>query len=295
MVLAGCSGAATGPSPAEPSDPLDEANATFRALYAENRLERLGYSGSAIVVQFDVLILFEDGVEVRRETFTPALYHDLKAIAHIPLAIVVVCSNALETPTDDGTWRAELARLRDVWAPLDDAFLSERFPSDVVDEQRELLRLSRDLIATLIERPQPDDALLRSFALAARPLLLRSAERAAQAQLDGLHRVVEAWRGEMGPGAWDDLHVMVLGPKTPRAGNLQFEYFARVMGRDAAGERLVYAEGIFAPEPAMNLLGTLLQDRAAADIVFDDPTRLDRDLLADAAAAYLDRLFGEAP
>jgi hypothetical protein len=41
----------------------------------------------------------------------------------------------------------------------------------------------------------------------------------------------------------------------------------------------------------MNLLGTILNDRAASLAFFDDPVRLERDLLADAAQRHLNRLF----
>ena len=59
------------------------------------------------------------------------------------------------------------------------------------------------------------------------------------------------------------------------------------------GRRLVYVEGVFDLDGAMTSLGTLLQDRDAAQLFFGDRMRLDRDLLADAAKAYLSRLLGQ--
>jgi len=64
------------------------------------------------------------------------------------------------------------------------------------------------------------------------------------------------------------------------------------MGPAAPGRRLLYAEGIARCDDALGLLGTVVLDRGAAEIFFHDPTRMDRDVMADGARKYLDRLFG---
>jgi len=123
-----------------------------------------------------------------------------------------------------------------------------------------------------------------------RPLVLASAEAAAKAQLDGLHALVTKWRQELGP-AWSHADVVVLGPKQPRPGNVQYEYFKRAMGRGAEGKRLWYAEGVFDRDGGLTLLGTILLDRGASIAFFADPARLERDLLADGAQKHLNKLF----
>ncbi len=288
--LTACASAPDSPVAGAPADPLAETNKTFRALYAENRLERLARSGPAIIVQFDDLVLYRDGKEVERATFTPPLYHDLKSIAHIPLSVAVVYANAVEQP-GDATWRGELGRLQTHLDALTAEFLAARFPSDLIGEQTAIVTRSKDAVAAMLTADAPKKALLTDYLAAIMPPLMRNIDVAAQVQIDGLHALSSAWASDLGAAAWDDVHVVVLGPKTPRAGNLQYEYFARVMGDAARGDRLVYAEGMFAPEPALSLLGTLIQDRAAAEIFFADRMRLDRDLLADAAQVHLDRVF----
>lgn len=154
-----------------------------------------------------------------------------------------------------------------------------------------IVAASVEFIETVGAAEQVSDARLTAYTRAMRPLVLASAEAAAQVQLDGLHALVNKWRAEMGPDAWARVHVVVLGPKQPRPGNVQYEYFVRAVGRGAVGKRLWYAEGTFDKDGGLDLLGTILLDRGASIAFFADPVRLERDLLADAAARHLDRLF----
>jgi hypothetical protein len=62
------------------------------------------------------------------------------------------------------------------------------------------------------------------------------------------------------------------------------------MGARAEGVRLFYAENVFAADGGANLLGTILLDRGASVAFFANPLRLERDLLADAAVHYLQRM-----
>ena len=53
---------------------------------------------------------------------------------------------------------------------------------------------------------------------------------------------------------------------------------------------LIYAEALWDEARARDLLGTHLLDTAVGEAFFGDDGRMHRDLLADAAAAYLERL-----
>jgi hypothetical protein len=91
---------------------------------------------------------------------------------------------------------------------------------------------------------------------------------------------------------WGSLTVIVQGGQTPRAENAVVQYFARLFGETAGeGRRVVYAEGMWDEDKALNLLGTLRLDGRLSVAVFNDPFRLYRDLLADAARPVIDDLF----
>jgi hypothetical protein len=58
------------------------------------------------------------------------------------------------------------------------------------------------------------------------------------------------------------------------------------------GERVIYIENIFEDDQALAVLQTVLTDRKLGSLFFNDPSRMERDLLSDAATAELLRRFG---
>ncbi len=294
LALAACAGTGRDGPAAEPvagpgRDALATLNETFRTTYRETRTWRLARLDPVLVVQFDDLHLNRAGT-TRTERFTPPIYHEYKAIAHIPLALYMKLAPLPGRPFDKATLDWLTLYLKQVQAA--GASLDGR--SDWTPDQLALHKRIVSDSAAFIEKiggaEQVTDDELTAYTRAMRPLVLASADAAARKQLDGLHALVTKWREELGP-RWSHVDVVVLGPKQPRPGNVQYEYFRRAMGPGAEGRRLWYAEGVFDREGGFNLLGTILIDRGAAIAFFDDPKRLERDLLADAAARHLDRIF----
>jgi hypothetical protein len=277
------------PAPAPSKDALTALNDTFRATYRETRAWRLARLDPAIVVQFDDLHLIRAG-QTRTEKFTPAIYHEYKAIAHIPLALYAKLAPLPGRPFDKTTLEWLAAYRKQIQAAAKSLDGRPGWSAAQVALHKKIAAESEAFIEKIAGAEQVGDGELTAYARAMRPLVLASADAAARAQLDGLHALVNKWRAELGP-RWSHVDVVVLGPKQPRAGNLQYAYFKRAMGPGAEGRRLWYAEGVFDKDGGLNLLGTILIDRGASLAFFNDPVRLERDLLADAAARHLDRLF----
>ena len=288
LLLAACAG--TGPgAPAPGKDALDSLNDTFRAAYRENRAGRLARIDPVIIVQFDDLHLIRAG-RTRTEKFTPPIYHEYKAIAHIPLALYAKLAPLPGRPFDKATLDWLTAYLKQIQAAATSLDGRPGWTAQQLALHKKIAADSERFIEKIGGAEQVADEELTAYTRAMRPLVLASADAAAKAQLDGLHALVNKWRAELGP-RWTHVDVVVLGPKQPRPGNVQYEYFRRAMGPGAEGRRLWYAEGIFDKDGGFNLLGTILVDRGASIAFFDDPKRLERDLLADAARRHLDRMF----
>jgi hypothetical protein len=115
---------------------------------------------------------------------------------------------------------------------------------------------------------------------------------AARAELDALHALVGRWRADMPAGEWDRLTVIVMGRPLPRKDSLAVQYFSRLLGEPGEGRRVVFAESLFDESKALDLLATRVVDTQLGVDFFDDPMRMHRDLLGDAARDYLDRLLG---
>ena len=83
---------AQGPNGESAKDPLlDTLNGEFRAQYRQALAATLAQAGPLILEEGDDLILVRHG-ERTRVLVKPVEYHELKAVAHIPLALFVMLS-----------------------------------------------------------------------------------------------------------------------------------------------------------------------------------------------------------
>jgi hypothetical protein len=277
--------------PEKPADPLETLNQSFRAAYQRGRAETLAHAGPVILVEGDDLVLLYDG---KREAvaYMPAAYHQLKAVAHVPLALYVLLA-----PFGDGPLTAErldeLRRYRAQVAAARDSLAGRGLGATVLERQQKVLAESLTFLDGVVERRQASVDEVKAFARRLGPLLLANAEDSARLQLDALHARTTAWRRQLGPDAWARLHVVVVGSAMPRQGNLPVQYYARLLGEPGEGRRLIYAEALWDEGKARDLLGTHLVDTAVGDAFFGDDRRMHRDLLADAATEYLKQLRPE--
>ena len=103
-----------------------------------------------------------------------------------------------------------------------------------------------------------------------------------------------AWRQEMSAEEWSQLRVVVVEAPQARRLDLGLEYFARLLDEPVEGGRIIFAESLDMSEGepwALDHVAKQELDTAVAAAFFDDPKRLDRDILGDAAIAYLNTLF----
>lgn len=271
---------------------LKALNDAARAAYAVGRAEMLEHHGPVIIVSGDITLL-KDGQEVRAD-YTPDSYDALKTVAHLTLGVVGLLQAYADDPAAQvDAWRLPLetlqARAKEARPILADLGLG----ADALARNQSIM----DRMIGFADQVLADGTYTRDGLTAAArdvsPYLLGSAVDAARAQIDGLDTIVRAWKADMTPEEWDQLMVLVLGPRMPRNGYLQFAYFRSLMGEEAVDHTLIYGENIFDQKSALDLLGTVLQDRSIGRITFDDEMRMDRDLLADASQAYLLELFGK--
>ncbi|TXL82001.1 hypothetical protein FHP25_02735 [Vineibacter terrae] len=301
LAAAGCAAgpqsppvAAADPAPA-PQQALMALNKQARANYADGKREMLLRARPAIVVAFDDATLLRADAPAQTESFTPPLYHRYKEVAHLPLGLWSTLAPWVDRPGQTA-WRAPLQALLERARAARATLEGVGFPPDRLGRQQQIFDRSIALMEATLAAGRPDKAALAAFAQAMAAPVLANGDDAAALQIDGLHAVVGSWRGALTAAQWRQLHVLVLGPKMPRADNLAMQYFERVMGRAERDRRLLYAEGIFDRDGALSLLGTVVTDRALAQAFFGDPMRMDRDFLSDGARKRLDQIFGrQAP
>jgi hypothetical protein len=270
------------------ADPLLSLNDSFREAYSRCRQEFINRSGDVILVESDDLVLIHKG-ERSQVRFVPEPFHVLKAVSHIPLAVYVMLVELEDTPLGKENLeglQAYRQRIAQIEPSLKDRGLTET----VLQRHREIIQASLVFLDSVLEKKLVKRDELGNFTREIGPKLLVSAADATQIELDALDKQVTAWRATLSEGEWKRLHVVIMGSAMPRRGNLAIQYFAQLLGEKGEGKRIVYAEALFDEKRASNLLGTHLLDTRIGVDFFDDPERMHRDLLADAAAEYLKKM-----
>jgi hypothetical protein len=266
------------------SDPILENNLAFRAVYSEARSRVLSREGPVILAMGNDLI-FVSGSTHERVPTIPESFHDLKSVAHLPLAIYVILDDTdgdLLPATEDQLTR-ELKLARAMRATV----LDGRFTAAQEDRQTEIIdrctKFVEQVLSTQVARYS--DTLQFTDSLSA--LVLANVADAAQVQIDAYDEVIGEWRGTVSPEDWSKTKAIVSGAQLPRAGALPVQYFASLFGVSGEGPRVIYAESIWDLDQALRLLGTHVLDRRISQAFFDDDDRMHRDILSDSAARIL--------
>ncbi len=270
----------------EQRDAFDEADAEFISLYTSARAATLAKLGPVIVAEMNSLVLIHDGKRTEAKVI-PALYHHLKAVSHIPLAIYVALAPFGNDPLDAN----RLSQLRDLRARIATALRSldrSDFSPEQIQRSRSLLDRCISFLDAVIPAGKYDRAELLRLTRTAGPIVLANANDAGRAQIDAYHAQVSAWRRGLPSGEWSKLRVLVLGRQMERKHNLVVQYFAKLLGDTGESRRLVYAEQLSGEQQALGLLATHQLDSELSEAFFENAQRMEIDLLGNAAAVYLD-------
>jgi hypothetical protein len=272
-------------------DPFRQLNDSAIAIYRDTKDRYLAGADPIVIAGLDGVVLRDQG-SVRRVGRIPPAYHLLKAVGHAPRSLWAALRPAVEGLDKDERWRSVLAGLRPQIAAVLDALPKSGLSSATVDRETQMLQRCLELIDRYLAQGLPNQDQLRTDMRTFAPAILADAAEAARLQLDALDRDIRPWWDALSQAERDRTFVIVLGGKTMRPGNVTYNYFVHLLGAEEDGHRVVYAEGIFDQKGADGVLATLLTDRRLATDFFADERRMERDLLADGAAAYLAEIFG---
>jgi hypothetical protein len=275
------------PLPAEPGpeskDPLVQLNQAFRKAYASNRTIILAHTSPIVIASGDDLILYREGKRTEVKV-TPTLYDDLKAIAHVPLAIYALLAPG-RIPSEE--YQTELRNYRNLVLATRDGIDQRWQDPKTLARQKEILDSSLRFLQEVLHPEKDHQPDLPVYCRRMGLLVLANANDAARAEIDATHAQMMRWKKELSREEWSRLQVIVIGSQMPRRGNLDVQYFAHLLGLKGEGPRLTYAEGLWEEPAALRLLGTRLADQEPGRLFFNDDQRLARDLLADGATEYL--------
>lgn len=231
--------------------------------------------------------------------YTPQV-HVLKAVSHsIQLVALLVGESPPEQRVHAEEATTHVTRLR---REFDDASAQPRqwLSADQVARQ---LRILDAVIRVLgeIKAQQLTDSARTEFFVTVRAPLKENLKDSSRAVLLELHKTVVEYRAraeQLDPTAWSTVRVVAGVGHQSREQEVGVQYFARLLGETvtagARGEdRLVVAEGVFPPPMQRGLVSAHVVDRKASELVFDDPVRLQWDVLGDNAGVLHELLPAE--
>lgn len=270
------------------SDPMQALNVFFRATYAQARQNVLEHSGPIIVATGNRLILIDQGQRTVGTTVDRA-YHDLKTVAHTPIA--VYCALAREP---DGTLKEEAAQRLQSVLPLIDgalgAFEGGVYDAEDTPRQQAVLEGCKQFVKGVLRSGRVSRSELIGFIRQNVGHAQENLDRATAYRIDNYHAQAMAWRAELGPEKWAAMRVVIPGSSMARRHSLTTQYFAKLLGEPGESDRIVYAESLFDEQKALDRLGTHLFDTQIGEDFFSDRWRMHRDALGASAAHYLDGL-----
>lgn len=260
---------------------FDAANQLFHETYTASRDQAHHEAPILVLLQSELVLHFR----ALRKSFTyqrPS-FDQAKVAAHIAVALYVLSLERSQPPEYElrldtllGHARAALGR-------------EENDDSAQASGIAALLSACSSFGQALLESRTTCDR--ERFARAAGEHILRLTELATREQLAGLHEAVNAALTELDRAEHHRLEVVVAGDHQARARSAGMQYFERRLGEaPGADGRVTYGENISTEAEALALIGTRRLDRKLASAFFGDETRLQRDVLGDAAKACLDEL-----
>jgi hypothetical protein len=254
---------------------------TFHQSY-DNACARAEGTGPVFAVMADALVVFR-GREKHERRFALQGFHSIKTAAHLPLAAFGVSSSFAGKELDPPA-RAMLRGLVSAARIATEGVADPRAIADM----RAATEIAIAHVEELLRAPLVSRETIDAFARREGPILLRLTEHATRIQLATLHAVVEDELSALSAEERSALQVVVAGDHQARVRSLAMQYFQKRFGESPGEERqIAYGEGIQRAEEALVLVGKRRADRALAAAFFGDATRLQRDVLGDAAAALL--------
>ncbi|WP_437615159.1 hypothetical protein WMF20_17700 [Sorangium sp. So ce834] len=285
-----------------PTDPLGALNQAFLDAYAARR-EAVLAGIEPIIAQIDDSLILRRGGRRFEGPARTRRYHELKVVAHAPLAVHALLSG--RRGALDGAAPGRLAELRQRIAAAAADLDGRGFTPEQLARQRRILGASLALLDEASAAGGVVPEALSAFTRAQTPDVLLNAEDAARDQIETMHATVEAWKRDMTPDERERLRAVVAVSHMARPGNVAAQYFSITLGETwqgrfdqedlRPGKRVLTAEATFDEAEAFALLATHALDAGVATRFFGEETRLSRDILADAAERILAGMFHKEP
>lgn len=269
--------------PQKPKDPYLTLNGAFRVSYQKARKELTRTYDPILLEEGGTLVLLHAGKRLEKSYQSPR-YDEVKTICHIPLALYVMLLNQSDLNDDQV---AGLTAYREKIVAAQQSLKERGFEGDLLAQQEKVIADSLAFLDGVVKRRKISGDELTTFARDMGKQVTPLVDAIARLQIDTLDAQTQAFRKELTDDEWKRLKVVIMGSAMPRHDHIVVQYFAKLLAEPGEGRRIIYAEGLWTEDKALELLGKHLLDGPIGRDFFNDDRRMMRDLLADAAKGYL--------
>lgn len=271
----------------------NELSATLKRL---NRSMHIALKGSITQHRKDLgpLIIFENGKmkllranqEVAAFPISPPLaYHQLKVFGHIAFATVIQLARSDLSQDQQVEWiKAVKEDIKLAKAELK----TMSFSVAIVESQGKLLDHTLNLL-TKAEQAPVSKADLALYSKTVVPLMQPALHKSAQLHLEVIHTQTKALYALLKVEERPLVRIHLYGGRGARRDNIVIQYFSWLFGERKGLEspRIVFSENISDHDKALDMFAKYKTEQQLAVLIFEDPNRLDRDLLGDTVREQL--------
>ena len=264
---------------------LEAADAMFRQIYAQKVGEKIDKAKPFILIANDNFYLYNKDT-VTPKKLTPVIYNILKSVDHIPLAVFVLLDDKTDTKLDESSI-ASLKELKQFSQEFSDMFKFSYISDETVTNQLSILKSTTEFCDLIITNKTIGKNDLYKFANTIASPLMKNADIAT----DSLLAHLDAYMQELNfdQKSKENLHVIILTAHMAREKMCIFQYFQKYFNENSEGQHIILAEDSNSNEMAVKLLGKHILDTDIAKAFFNDPSRMHKDLLYEAAQKYLNK------
>jgi len=260
---------------------LFSLNNSFIGAHGVAQKLNLASGGPIILLRGEELVLVRNGTETAVKIIHPE-FEVYKTFAHMPVTLYLMLGPPGVGELDSQRIR-RLCNYRAKMLCVEKHIDNIGLEGAALQRQKQMLTESKQFLEQIIEQRHVSMEELYAFTRGMLPMIKANLRGAAKSELDAIHQQVMAWKKEIPPDQWQQLRVTIKGAVLARDGSLAKQYFERVLGVDHEGARLAYMERYALSTPMITLLTTHAVDGGIAIAIFDEPDRMFRDVLSDAA------------
>lgn len=266
---------------------LNRMNDGFRKLYVEQT--------KAVMKDVPlILIVSGDGVtalsgQTRTIYPLPKVSNEIKASLHSVLGFQGLMVK-LSGTTDSTEWQKAKSLSKDLGEllsliPQTDA------NSNIKQSTIEVVTQLKNATDTFIKQKKVSEEDIKTVLAKVRPSILLAAKGIGQEFAQSLKSLLISIQSKTSKSDWEKTIAVIPGPITARLNNLNAAVTASVMGPELLGKRIFYSENVFDEAGILSYVEILMRDKNLSIMVFGDPYRMWRDLLADTSETIIDTDF----